>query len=250
MNAWLDAAGRCFNPTPTVSRVQITREQVCVVVDDALLRPEGLIEWAAERTFELPTGYAYPGLILEAPETLSQPVADEFTRHAGGLLGAQRTLDFFVRLSLATLPPDLLEPVQWQCHRDRLAAEPDRVIYAAMVLYLFRNPALGGTSFYRPRRPATETDRMLADSQMLGADEFRARYGLQPGYMVGSNAYFERVAQIPAAWNRMIFYDGGLFHSADIHDPTLLSADPRSGRLTLNGFFACSRGLAEVLASP
>jgi uncharacterized protein DUF6445 len=241
MTAWLDEAGRCFNPTPSVSVVQLARDQVCVVVDDALSRPEGLIEWAAEQTFELPRGYAYPGLILEAPETLSQRAADQFTQHARRQLGARRTLDSVVRLSLATLPPDLLEPVQWQCHRDRLAADPDRVVYAAMVLYLFRNPALGGTSFYMPRQPATETDRMIADSQSLGSDEFRARYGLQPGYMVGGNAYFERVAQVPAAWNRMIFYDGGQFHSADIDEPTLLSADPRSGRLTLNGFFVCSR---------
>jgi hypothetical protein len=44
-----------------------------------------------------------------------------------------------------------------------------------------------------------------------------------------------------AAWNRMIFYDGGLFHSADISQPSLNSADPRTGRLTLNGFFTCRR---------
>ncbi|MEP6886100.1 MAG: DUF6445 family protein [Gammaproteobacteria bacterium] len=241
MSAWRDEAGTTFNPTPSVSVLQIARDQVCVVVDDALIRPEGLIEWAAERTFDLPTGYAYPGLILEGPEKLSQRAADQFTQHARRLLGARRTLEFFVRLSLATLPPELLAPVQWQCHRDRLAAEPDRVLYAAMVLYLFRNPALGGTSFYMPRQAAIETDRMIADSQTLGPDEFRARYNLHPGYMVGSNAYFDRVAQVPAAWNRMIFYDGGLFHSADIDEPILLSADPRLGRLTLNGFFACSR---------
>lgn len=241
MTAWLDAAGHCFNPKPLVSVVQIARDQVCVVVDDALTRPVGLIEWAAERSFELPGGHAYPGLVLEAPETLRRRVADQFMYHARSHLGARRTLESFVRLSLATLPPTLLEPAQWQCHRDRLAAEPDRVIYAAMVLYLFRNPALGGTSFYMPRRPGSETDRMIADSQNLGAEEFGARYGLHPGYMVGSNTYFERVAQVPAAWNRMIFYDGGLFHSADIEEPTLLSANPRAGRLTLNGFFACSR---------
>lgn len=241
MNAWQDAAGQCFNPTPSVNVLQIARNRVCIVVDDALLRPEGLIEWAAERTFELPNGYSYPGLILEAPETLSQRVADQFTQHARSRLGARRTLEYFVRLSLATLPPNLLDPVQWQCHRDRLAAEPQRVVFAAMVLYLFRNPALGGTSFYSPRRPPVDTARMIADSRSLGPLDFGARYGLRPGYMVGSNAYFERIAQVPAAWNRMIFYDGGEFHSADIDSPDLLSADARAGRLTLNGFFVCRR---------
>jgi hypothetical protein len=39
----------------------------------------------------------------------------------------------------------------------------------------------------------------------------------------------------------MIYYDGGLFHSGDIGEPSQLSADPRVGRLTLNGFFTCRR---------
>jgi Family of unknown function (DUF6445) len=69
-------------------------------------------------------------------------------------------------------------------------------------------------------------------------------YGLQPSYMAGSNAYFERVAQVSAAWNRMIFYDGGQFHSGEINEPAGMSADPRVGRLTLNGFFVCSRNAA------
>jgi hypothetical protein len=59
--------------------------------------------------------------------------------------------------------------------------------------------------------------------------------------MAGSNAYFERIAQVPATWNRAIFYDGGLFHSADVDQPVLLSSDPLRGRLTLNSFFTCSR---------
>jgi hypothetical protein len=79
---------------------------------------------------------------------------------------------------------------------------------------------------------------------LLDAREFGARYGLQPGYMASSNAYFERVAQVSAAWNRVIFYDGGLFHSADVDQPGLLSRDPARGRLTLNSFFTCKRNAA------
>jgi hypothetical protein len=142
---------------------------------------------------------------------------------------------------MVTVPPAELDPVQWQCHRDRVAAEPNRVIFAAMVLYLFHNPALGGTSFYRPRLSSDQTDRMVADSQMMAADEFSARHGLRAGYMSGSNPYFERITSVPAAWNRMIFYDGSLFHSADIGESSLISSDPRTGRLTLNGFFTCRR---------
>ena len=64
------------------------------------------------------------------------------------------------------------------------------------------------------------------------------------GYMTGSNAYFERVAKINAAWNRAIFYDGSLFHGPDVDQPSLLSDDVLRGRLTLNGFFGCKRQAA------
>jgi hypothetical protein len=49
------------------------------------------------------------------------------------------------------------------------------------------------------------------------------------------------VARVPAAWNRAIFYDATLFHSADVDQPELMSAEARRGRLTLNGFFTCTR---------
>jgi hypothetical protein len=61
--------------------------------------------------------------------------------------------------------------------------------------------------------------------------------------MNGSNAYFEQTASIPAAWNRLICYDGSLFHSADVTQNRALSTDPRQGRLTLNAFYTCTRRL-------
>ena len=241
MTAWLDSAGRFFNPDPQISVSQIDRDQVCVVVDDALSNPEGLVNWGASRSFEPVRDYSYPGLVLGVPAEISQLVGDHFAQYARHHLRARRTQSVAVRLSLVTVPPAELEPVQWQCHRDRLAVDPKRVIFAAMVLYLFRNPALGGTSFYRPLQGAEQTERMNADSLALSPAEFSARYGLTAGYMVDSNPYFECIGRVPAAWNRMIYYDGGLFHSGDIGETSQLSADPRVGRLTLNGFFTCSR---------
>jgi hypothetical protein len=241
MTAWLDSTGRFFNPDPKISVSQIDREQVCVVVDDALINPEGLVDWAAAQAFEPPRGYPYPGVVLEAPAAITKLVGDHFAQYARSKLRARRTESVAVRLSLVTVPPAELAPVQWQCHRDRLAIDPERVIFGAMVLYLFRNPALGGTSFYRPLQGAEQTERMKVDSEALSAAEFGARYGLRASYMVDSNPYFEHIGRVPAAWNRMIYYDGGLFHSGDIGEPSQLSADPRVGRLTLNGFFTCRR---------
>jgi hypothetical protein len=214
--------------------------RTCVVVDDALLDPQAAIDAAAAQRFEAPP-YPYPGLVSEAPPSVTTRIADFFATQVRGHLGVRRTLDLTVRWSIVCTPEDRLDPRQWQCHRDRVTQEDGDILFAASVLYLFRDPALGGTSFYVPRQSAAETDRLQADSQTLDAAAFAARWGVRPGYMDGSNAYFERVARIPAQWNRMIFYDGGMFHSADVDAPDRLDADPRRGRLTLNSFFTCKR---------
>ena len=239
MDSWLNGAGQFFNPAARVSAVPIAPGEFCIVVDEALANPEGLVGWAALQHFQPPRGFPYPGVIVDAPPAMSVMVGDYFAQHARARLGGRRTLSTTVRLSLVTLSPQQLRPVQWQCHRDRLGPAPHDLRLAAMVTYLFRDAGLGGTSFYRSLLSEEETGRMIDDAGRMSADEFSARYGLEAGYLSGGNRYFERLAQVPAAWNRLLFYNGDLFHSADIAAPARLSADPRSGRLTLNGFFTC-----------
>jgi hypothetical protein len=239
MDSWLNGTGQFFNPAPRVSAVPIAPGEICIVVDEALANPQGLVDWAATRQFRPPEGFPYPGVLADAPPAVSAMVGDYFAERARSRLGGRRTLSTTVRLSLVTLAPRELRPVQWQCHRDRLGATPRDLRLAAMVTYLFRDRELGGTSFYRSRLSDEETERMIADADGLSAAEFSRRYGLEAGYLNGSNRYFERLALVPAAWNRMLFYNGDLFHCGDITAPARLSADPRSGRLTLNGFFTC-----------
>ncbi|MFL6695719.1 MAG: DUF6445 family protein [Vitreoscilla sp.] len=237
---WDDADGPFFNPPPTISTVPLPGGLEVVVVDDVLLDPQGLVEWARTQTFGPPGGFPYPGVIVAGPTGLSARFADFFAQHALARLQARRLVNHDVRLSMVTTPPGQLDPRQWQCHRDRVSTDPETV-FVASVLYLFRNPALGGTSFYLPRQSAAATGRILYDSQTLTPEQFTARYGLEAGYMDGGNAYFDCVARVPAAWNRMILYDAGFFHSGDIARPDLLTTDPATARLTLNGFFDCRR---------
>ena len=239
---WDDGDGLFFNPAPRIGTVALPGGSEVVVVDGVLRDPAGLVEWARSQAFHAPE-FPYPGLIVEGPKALSERFLDFFARHARTRLGARRTLEHDVRLSMVCTPPEGLAPRQWQCHRDRVSMDP-AVLYVGSVLYLFRDPALGGTSFYMPRQSPLETDRLVADSQMLDAERFSARYGLKAGYMNGSNAYFDCVARVPAAWNRMILYDAGFFHSGDIGWPDRLTTDPATARLTLNGFFSCRRRAA------
>jgi hypothetical protein len=239
MEPWLDANGRFFNPQATLRWLRLKTGAPCCVIDNALANPGGLAEWAKGQRYSQPT-YPYPGVVCEVPP-ITALVADFFAQHIRSGLAGRRTLSSVSRLSMVTMAPHLLAPRQWQCHRDRVEAPPADVVLAASVLYLFHDAELGGTSFYAPRQTPEATDQMILDSQILEADAFSARYGLKPGYMAGSNAYFVRTDWIEALWNRMIFYDGDVFHSGDVGDAQHLSADPARGRLTLNSFFACKR---------
>jgi hypothetical protein len=160
---WRAEDGRFLSDRPSLSLVPLSDGEVCCVIDNVLARPQAVVNWAQAQRFSVPRGYPYPGVVLDLPTEMRDRIADAFAQHARGLLGGRRTLDVVTRLSLISTPPDQLQPCQWLCHRDRVADDELRYLFAAGVLYLFDDSALGGTSFYRPRKPPEETNRLLAD---------------------------------------------------------------------------------------
>ena len=231
-----------FNPEPQVERIQLANGQCCHVVDDVLLQPELLVEWAVQQRaqFRAVDFNAYPGQYLLLPSAIEEALQTFFVSHVRGLFDARRLLQMQCRLAMVTLPPQALRPAQWFCHADRFGLEPLQSIQAS-VLYLFKDEALGGTSFYEATHSPQVTQQLFADSSSLPPHAFSERYGIQPGYMHASNDYFRQIGHVPARWNRAIFYDGGIYHSGHIESPEKLSDDPLAGRLTLNGFFTCRR---------
>lgn len=231
-----------FNAWPKIHAVTIGGGHSCLVFDDALADPEAWVDYAAARRgqFVDSDANAYPGPELPLPTPAVESLDGFFAQHARRELGGRRTLRRYARLSIATRTAAQLVPRQWLCHVDRLDVVAGEAI-AASVLYLFREPALGGTAFFRPLRPVTDIAQLVQASARMPADEFQAFSGLEPGYMTASNSWFERVASVPARFNRLIFYPGSIFHCADIGAPERLTADPRTGRLTMNGFYVCRR---------
>ena len=234
-----------FNPDPVIETISIGGRPLCHVIDNALLEPERWVEFAAANrpAFRESSNNAFPGPELTLPEEVLGPLDAFFSRHLRQRFGVRRTLRRTARLSLALRQAAELHPQQWMCHVDRLDMERGQFA-AASVQYLFQDETLGGTAFYRPLRPLDEIMKMKQDANTMPAAEFSARHGLQPGYMTASNQWFEKIASVPARWNRLIFYSGMVFHSGDITAPERLRDDPRTGRLTLNGFFTCTRNLA------
>ena len=234
-----------FNPHPRIETISIGGRHVCCVIDDALRDPDALVAYAvAQREAFAEAGHnAYPGPELRMPEAFSAELDAFFSLHVRRYVDARRTERMYSRLALTATPPERLSPVQSICHVDRLSVDPGQCV-AAAVLYLFHDPRLGGTGFYAPKKPPQEIVPLVMEAQSLDAAAFEAKYGLRTGYMTASNAWFEKVAAVPARWNRLIFYTGTIFHSGDIVHPELLTDDPRTGRLTLNGFFTCRRSAA------
>lgn len=232
-----------FNPRPRIERVTIAPGHFALVIDDALADPQRWVDLAAQQraAFVDSPHNAYPGPELRMPDEVSARLDAFFAEHIRASLGGRRTLRMYSRLSIATRSVEALEPRQWICHRDRLDDASDRCV-AACVLYLFRDEHLGGTAFFAPRHDARETAVMIHESGTLDAVEFTRKYAIAAAYPHAGNGWFEKTAAIPAKWNRLIFYDGGeVFHGSDIEHAQRLSDDPRSGRLTLNGFFVCRR---------
>lgn len=234
-----------LNPRPHVQQVAIPGAPPCLVVDEALLEPEAWVQYAAEQRdqFEDQPFNGFPGPELRLPEPSLASLDEFFAAHARRELGARRTLRRYARLSMVSRSVPQLQPWQWFCHTDRLEDGPGQCV-AASVLYLFKDPALGGTSFYRPLRSPEQTAALVQASAQMPAAQFSERFGIAPGYMTGGNAWFEPLATVPARFNRLILYSGNVFHSGDIRHPERLSPDVRQGRLTLNGFFVCRRSLA------
>jgi hypothetical protein len=233
-----------FNPHASVSEFRLEEGRFCLIVDDALLDPDRMVQYAIERRSEFSAADSgfYPGVCLAAPPALTASLAALFRWQVRRRFDARRCIDVLCRFSLVTLPPEALSPLQSICHRDDSGLDP-KLSMQASVLYLFHDESLGGTSFYVPTRSSAETDTLFRTAAQAPADVVRAKYEIEAGYIHDNNPYFRRIGAVSAQWNRLIFYDGSTLHSGDIPAPSRLSSDPLSGRLTLNGFFTCRRHL-------
>lgn len=228
-----------FNPHPRIETVDLGAQARVQVIDDALLDPSRFVDFAAEHwAHARETEHnAFPGPELPMPDAFTARLEDWFNEHLRRALGGRRTLRTHSRFAMATWPASRLQPRQWLCHRDRDAVHPGERV-AASVLYLFHDASLGGTAFYRPRRDPLAIARLVHESSTMDGEAFRRLHPeIAAGYLRDSNDWFERLGVVEPRFNRLIAYDGDLFHTSHVVEASGLPDDPRRGRLTINGFF-------------
>lgn len=230
-----------LNPRLEIQVSRVTDEHLCVVVDDFALNARELVDYAVSHAAEFEkVERAYPGVLLDAPNSslagMNRFIQKEMSRLFSFCRGG---IEFYSQFSLATLQPEDFTWIQRLCHTDPQLA-PGRANFAAL-LYLFDQPEMGGTGFYRWKDPEFwrgMTERQRHDPA-AGLEILQQKFRMfrePPCYMTQSNEAAELLDVVPARFNRFVFYSGSIPHSAHITRPELLSADPARGRLTLNCF--------------
>jgi hypothetical protein len=229
-----------INANATIDLYSISDRHYCAIIDDFLVHPEEAVKYASLRASDFITSFGYPGIIYP-PETVLLDEIYRFIRtRLNGPLGFLRgSIKFSSYFAMASLTPQELTCLQRLCHTD---PKPDRGrTNIAALLYLFDNPDLGGTAFYRWKErevivQATAISQDTPDKVLPFLAEKFPMFRDPARYITDSNEVAEMLHNIPARFNRLIVYSGDIPHSAYIKQPELLTKEIATGRLTLNCF--------------
>ena len=225
-------------PHPEISFREVTGvDQHKIVVVDGLLRDVDEVRaWALSARYSKPAEVLYPGLVCHPPWDfgplrlfLEQVIGCRF-----------RASEATFRLSMLTLDGEHLVPQQRRPHADGCMA--------AGVIYL-NSPeqCSGGTAFYRHATtgfewlPQPDNARHEAHAAAIGLSLPQIESMLttvsphSSGYMRDSDADWQLLELVEMRTNRLVLYEGDLFHSAYVDDRAF-GTTPDTRRLTLNIF--------------
>jgi hypothetical protein len=219
-----------------IQRLTIGNERApLLVVDNVVADPEALVELASSKVFGDVASY-FPGVRSKVPLTLQQFFLDELRGEFAEVFGLRRggLRVTSCHFSLVTTPPSDLTYLQRIPHIDSLANSE-----LAFILYLFK-ANLGGTAFYRHRKTGFESvdQGRRAEYWRQIEQEQAAVEQASRGYISGDTEFYERIGRQEGVFNRMLIYRRTSLHSADLAPNFVASADPRRGRLSVNGFIA------------
>jgi hypothetical protein len=220
----------------SVQKLTIGREQApLLVIDNLLADADGLVELAASKVFTDVASY-YPGIRTKAPLGYQQFILTQtraLLSETFGLPG--RTLRFTAcYFSLVTTPPEKLSHLQCIPHIDSVFGTE-----LACIHYLFKRDH-GGTAFYRHRRTGFEVINQERKAEYFEAVEAERVGPDRPAsdYIHGSTPLYEQLRSEAGVFNRMLVYRRNSLHSGTIATESAIDSNPRTGRLSINGFLA------------
>jgi hypothetical protein len=212
----------------------VGQDRIPVVIVDGLDDLTEPLRQAAAASRFAPNGPFYPGIRAPVPEGYADRLAQLLAPAVSAAFGEEdeglvpTASDF----SLVTTPPGRLMPFQRLPHFDGTA--PDMLA----ILHYLCDASHGGTSFYR--HVSTGFEQVTAgryDTYKAALEADIARHGLpEAKYRDGTDGLFERIATFDCLPGRVLVYPGTALHSGRIPEGHALSADPRTGRLTVNTF--------------
>ena len=208
-----------LNPNASISLLLLGQEQrPLLVVDDLLLNPQWLLEWAQQgEGFAAEGANFYPGVRKPLPDTYAELIRTFMHQQLAIVPGANtdmRVAVSFCALAITNQDPASLLPIQRIPHFDSCDARQ-----WAMVHYLCAEE-YGGTGFFRHRSSGFETisaDRQSKYHRLL--EDEAVTVGLPAArYLQGSSTLFEQTHRVEASFNRALFYPGNILHSGLIKD--------------------------------
>jgi len=219
-----------------LQRLRIGREQApLVVIDNLVANPEDLLNVAASKQFGDVASY-YPGVRAKASltyqlfilEQLRSVFAEEFAFESGAVRFTA------CHYSLVTTPPEKLTYLQRIPHIDSVASKE-----LAFVHYLFKAD-LGGTAFYRHRKTGFEyVDQDRKPEYLRCLEEEKLGPHSPPAeYIHGDTPLYELLGSQQGVFNRLVMYRRNSLHSGALGRDFVVDPNPRTGRLSINGFLA------------
>lgn len=231
-----------FSDRPKVTAAPLVPGVHAFIIDNALADPEALVQFATrtQAAFKPSPDGAAPGLELRLAESFSSKFEEFFRQNLRTFFDARRTLNSVTRLAVHTRTPASLAPAHWLPQRIGTTAHREQTVIVAN-LCLFADEKLGGTGFYFPKRSVRHTFEALNDSYVMSAAEFTAKYRIRADEARESNEIFHLAQTIPAKFNRMVIFDGAMFHAPQFKSDAALSVNPATGRLTFDAYLTCKR---------
>ena len=222
------------HPDASIHKLAIGREKApLLVIDNLVADAESLVDLAATKVFGDGATY-YPGIRAKVPLSYQHFILDcygsLFTEYFG--LPGVKLRFTTCHFSLVTMPPEKLEYLQRIPHADSFLGSQ-----LAFVHYLFKAD-LGGTAFYRHRRSGFEfvDDARTAEYLRYLEEDRTGPDAPPPAYIDGDTPLYEEVGRQQGVFNRLLVYRRNSLHCGCIARGFTFDKNPRSGRLSVNGF--------------